>query len=283
MNPIGIMQGRLLPPIDGKIQAFPVERWAEEFARAADAGLERIEWIYEFETAEANPLASDGGLERVRRLAGESGVGVRSVCADYFMRARLIADGRFNDESAARLRWLVPRCAALGVQYIVLPFVDDSALQDTADVAALARGLKSLLREAEPHRVEYHLETALPPAEFRALLASIDHPLLHANYDIGNSAALGVRPADELPAIGPWLGSVHVKDRRLHGGTVPLGTGDADLDTCFRLLARMGYRGPLILQAARDPAGNEVALARANREFVVRLWSAARVAEVTTR
>lgn len=283
MNPVGIMQGRLLPPIDGKIQAFPVERWEEEFARAAAAGLERIEWIYEFETAESNPLAADGGLERIRRLARETGVAVRSVCADYFMRARLVADGRLDDGSANRLRWLVPRCAILGVQYIVLPFVDDSALRAPADHAALAEGLRRLLRETGPYRVELHLETALAPAEFRALLEAIDHPLVRANYDIGNSASLGLRPAEELAAIGPWLGSVHVKDRRLHGGTVALGTGDADFDAVFASLARIGYRGPFILQAARDPGRSEVELAQANLEFVVRHWTAAQVAPATGR
>ena len=30
---ISIMQGRLVPPIDGRIQTFPRERWRDEFAR----------------------------------------------------------------------------------------------------------------------------------------------------------------------------------------------------------------------------------------------------------
>ncbi|MBM4443089.1 MAG: TIM barrel protein, partial [Candidatus Rokubacteria bacterium] len=122
MNAIGIMQGRLLPPRAGRIQSFPADAWAEEFPRAAAAGLACIEWIYDLETAEANPLASAAGLERVRAAARAHGVGVRSVCADYFMDRPLVRAGRADAEAWARLRWLIARCAAIGVGYIVLPF-----------------------------------------------------------------------------------------------------------------------------------------------------------------
>lgn len=270
------MQGRLLPPVDGRLQSFPVDRWPEEFALAAEAGLDRIEWIYEWGTAEANPLASPAGLQRLRQLARASSVEVRSICADWFMRAPLVVGGRFDETAAARLRWLVPRCADLGAAYLVLPFVDESALHGPADVTALVAGVARLLRETEPYAVELHFETSLAPPEFAALLAQLDHPLVRANYDIGNSASLGFDPRVELAAIGARLGSVHVKDRRKHGGSVLLGTGDADFAAVFDELAHLDYAGPFILQAARDPRRSEVELARANRAFLSEGWAAAR-------
>jgi len=36
---LGIMQGRLVPPVEGRFQAFPRDRWTAEFPRAAEAGL----------------------------------------------------------------------------------------------------------------------------------------------------------------------------------------------------------------------------------------------------
>ncbi len=45
--PVGIMQGRLSPPVGGRIQSFPVQTWADEFPRAREAGLASIECIYE--------------------------------------------------------------------------------------------------------------------------------------------------------------------------------------------------------------------------------------------
>src|SRR6202162_794241 len=81
---IGIMEGRLLPPQDA-FQSFPRRGWDREFELAAQAGLEGIEWIFDVAGADENPLASDSGCDRVRELAERHGVGVRSVCADYFM------------------------------------------------------------------------------------------------------------------------------------------------------------------------------------------------------
>ncbi|HLD47492.1 MAG TPA: TIM barrel protein, partial [Desulfobaccales bacterium] len=113
-----------------------------------------------------------------------------------------------------------------------------------------------------------HLETDLKPAPLAKLLQKVSHPLLRANYDIGNSASLGHDPVEELTLLGPWLGSVHVKDRLLGGGTVPLGTGAADFIACFRLFRQSNYRGPFILQAARQEGMSETELAVRHRRFV---------------
>lgn len=77
MNPIGIMQGRLLPSEDGRIQCFPATGWREEFPRAAALGLDTIEWIYEAHGAETNPILSEAGVDEVRALTASWGVAVR--------------------------------------------------------------------------------------------------------------------------------------------------------------------------------------------------------------
>lgn len=268
---VGIMQGRLLPPFDGRFQAFPARGWELEFAAARDAGLACIEWIFEEPNQDANPMASDAGHTALRSLISETGVQVRSVCADYYMTRRLIAPGgRIDETVAAHARWLMERASRLKVSYIVLPFVDASSLADTAERDAAAVLMADLAPEAAAAGLELHLETDLPPAMFAALLERVGHPAIRANYDIGNSASLGYDPTEELTTLAPWLGSVHVKDRRRGGGTVPLGTGDADFPTCFHLIRRAGFARPFILQAARGEAGDEVAWARQNRSFVER-------------
>jgi len=277
MQPIGIMQGRLSPPVGGRIQSFPVATWREEFTRAREAGLACIEWIYEVETEAANPMATEAGITEIRRLAGETGVGVWSVCADYYMAERLIAPGGALREGAvAHLRWLIRQAGSLGVRYMVLPFVDSSTLQSDAEADSLVGLLRSLVPLAEETRVELHLESDLSPRALAEILAALRHPLVRANYDIGNRASLGYAPAEELPLLGNALGSVHVKDRLLGGGTVPLGAGAADLSTCFRLFGSMGFAGPYILQVARESGLSEIALAIRNRESVERWMTAAK-------
>jgi len=268
------MQGRLSPPREGRIQSFPADTWEEEFPRAKEAGLDCIEWIYEKETEAGNPLASGDGILRIQGLALRWGVGVRSICADYYMTELLLdARGGVNDGAAGHLAWLLGRARLLGARYVILPFVDGSSLAAGRRRAGLPDLVGKVLPAAENAGVELHLETDLPPEDVRKVLAGIDHPLIRANYDIGNSAAHGFDTARELDLIGEFIGSVHVKDRVRGGGSVPLGEGDADLPLSFRLLSDTGYGGTYILQAARGPEGEEVELAARNRMLVSSLLS----------
>ena len=268
---LGIMQGRLLPPMEGRFQSFPRGRWAEEFPSAAAAGLGAIEWIYDTYGLGANPLETNAGVESILQASHTHGIAVRSICADYFMDATFVrATGPERTERIARLVWLLGQAERLGVTRIVLPFVDSSAIRDEADEAAVIDTVQRALPAAEALGIELHLETALPPAAFAALLARVPHQYLRVNYDSGNSSSLGYKPAEEFAAYGERLGSVHIKDRVLHGTTVPLGQGDADLDAVFAGLRHLQYAGDIILQVARGTEGDEVAWARQNRLDVER-------------
>jgi L-ribulose-5-phosphate 3-epimerase len=262
---LGIMQGRLVPPEAQRFQCFPKTRWRDEFPLAAAAGLNAIEWIYDAYGQHANPLASDPGINELKSLSARHGVQVASVCADWFMDFPLIG---IDDPTAQvrwqRLRWLMKRCASLSIGRIVVPFVDTSAIRSPADADAVATGINALADVFDETQVELHLETALSPSDFAALLARLPDPRVRVNYDSGNSASLGYRPEDEFSAYGPRVGSVHLKDRKLGAGTVPLGEGDTDFDALFGSLARANYRGDFILQVARGVAGDELDWARRN-------------------
>jgi len=265
------MQGRLVPPMEGRIQAFPRERWAEEFPNAAAAGLGAIEWIYDTYGLGANPIESDAGVETILELSRVHRIAVRSICADYFMDSTFVrAAEAERTERIAHLGWLLGQARRIGVTRIVLPFVDNSAIRDEGDRDAAIHTLQRALPAAQAAGIELHLETSLGPEDFAALLARIPHPLVKVNYDSGNSSSLGYRPAEEFAAYGGRLGSVHIKDRVLHGATKPLGEGDADLDAVFAGLRRLNYAGDFILQVARGTAGDEVAWARQNRAYVER-------------
>jgi hexulose-6-phosphate isomerase len=271
MNRIGIMQGRLSHPEAGRIQAFPRGSWEEEFRRARSAGLATIEWIYDHHGEDVNPIGTDAGIGRLKGLEEETGVAVASVCADYFLEAPLLRCGREDRRQLVeRLFWLMERCRALRIERIVLPFVDASAINSEAEQGELAPLLRDAASCAEKSGMELHLETSLGPSQFAGFLHLLDHPAVRVNYDSGNSASLGFDPREEFEAYGELVGSVHIKDRLLHGGTVALGSGDADFEAVFACLRQRKYRGDFILQAARGSPGEEVELSRRNREFVLR-------------
>jgi len=265
-----IMQGRLVPPSDGRFQCFPRERWRDEFALAQAAGLTGIEWIYDLYGADANPLATDDGLKLIDALSAETGVTVRSLCADYFMDRPLLRAGEAElDELVNILLWLLGRCDSAGIGRVVMPFVDASRIESDDDCDRLVAVMGRIAPILEKTGIEVHLETSLTPASFADLLARLPHPSFKVNYDSGNSASLGYDTRLEFAAYGPRIGSVHIKDRVEGGGTVPLGTGDADFEALFECLAAIGYANGFVLQVARSAPGDEVDWAVQNREFVL--------------
>jgi len=263
------MQGRLLPPQAQRFQSFPREGWRKEFAFAAEAGLDAIEWIYDEYGEDVNPLATNDGVTEIKGLSQQSGIAVVSVCADYFMDRPLVsATGSELTTSVERLSWLLDRCRLAEIERVVLPFVDQSRIQDEDAMARVVDVIGSLLPKAEVHAVELHLETSLAPDAFARLLDRLPHPYLKVNYDSGNSASLGYNPLEEFRAYGERIGSVHIKDRLRGGGTVPLGRGDADLRAVFDGLEKLAYRGDFVLQVARGNVNDEVDWARRNRDQV---------------
>jgi L-ribulose-5-phosphate 3-epimerase len=267
--PIGIMQGRLSPPVGGAIQAFPAAHWADEFPAAEGASLCCIEWIYDIDGDDVNPICTDAGAARLKALQEQHGVKVESLCADYFMPQPLLK-GPEADRAARRekLLWLLRRAAQLDIQRVVLPFVDPSKIENETEGRALAGLLSGVIQEAGPGIPEIHLETSLPPAAFAELMSWIDQPRVRINYDSGNSSSLGYDADEEFAAYGPLIGSVHIKDRLLGGSTVPLGTGNADFPKLLRNLEQSAYPGPVILQVARSQPGEETLWAIENRRIV---------------
>jgi sugar phosphate isomerase/epimerase len=108
------MQGRLSASETGALQEFPRREWEAEFARAAAAGFDSIQWLYDVYGEDVNPIASEGGVARMRELSSEHGVAVDSLCAHYLLE---------RPGDVRRLEWLVGRCFAAGIDRIVLPFI----------------------------------------------------------------------------------------------------------------------------------------------------------------
>jgi len=269
MNDIAIMQGRLLPPYEGRFQAFPAKKWRDEFENANSASLACIEWIYEKTNEHLNPFSTNDGIKELRQIIKKSGIDVRSICADYYMEEFLIGvNGTIRSKAVDHLLWLIGQAAELSIIYIVLPFVDASSLSTSAQHQGLVSLMQILGPKAAEVGLELHLETDFKPHLFKDIMETINHSSVKINFDMGNSASLNYDPTEELSALTPFLGSVHVKDRILSGSTVALGQGNADFPTCFNLIRKAGFSRHFVLQVARGKDGHEVELAIHNRKFV---------------
>lgn len=278
MNLIAVMQGRLVPPEGGHFQSFPRERWQDEFTLAAEAGLDAIEWVYDTYGEDINPIASDHGVTEIRQLSGTTGIAIRSLCADYFMEHPFLRTTQAERTARIdKMRWLLSRCVLLDISRVVIPFVDQSRIENEQELNEVVKVINELIPFAKGTRIELHLETALPPETFAHLLDLCVDDVVRVNYDSGNSASLGYCVDEEFTAYGRRIGSVHIKDRRLGGGTVALGTGNADLKSVFTGLVKLGYGGDYVLQVARANPGDEVNWITQNRAWLETQLKAAMV------
>jgi hexulose-6-phosphate isomerase len=254
------MQGRLSPPEDGRFQSFPRTAWQREIDLAPKVPLRGIEWIYDLYGEGANPIETAEGRQEFQLKLDHAGVQVVSICADYFMDCPLAdADPLTRQYRQSKLNWLISVCSEMSIRRIVLPFVDASRISTINETKIVLTLLNNVLAAAEDAGVELHLETDMGPADFRAFLHEINHPLVKVNYDSGNSSALGYKPSDEFAAYGERIGSFHIKDRIFGGATVPFGLGNADFNSLRACLLDIDYRGDFVLQVARGLPGDELA------------------------
>lgn len=261
MNRIGFMQGRLSPIVNGRIQSFPWTCWQEEFALGEKLGFRLMEWTLDQERLYENPLLTAEGQAVIRHRNARHKFEIPSLTGDCFMQVPFWKAQDVERESLERdFREIAKACSAVGVSMMVIPLVDNGRIENSGQEDVLV----SFLQKEAPFLAELNVrvifESDFAPAELARFIERLDSAHFGINYDIGNSAALGFDPAEELAAYGKRIVNVHVKDRVLGGATVPLGTGNANFDNVFRGLARLGYRGKYILQTARAANGDHAAM-----------------------
>ena len=261
---IGIMQGRLSPRIDGKIQAYPEKTWQKEFEVAQEIGYSAIEWIVE-KPLKVNALMSKSGMQEIKEIILKTGVRIDFICADIFMEQPLIRMSQeIREENKEHLKNILVSAKEVGAIGVEIPFVDASSIKSESEINELISCMQEAFKLAEEIGMKISLETDLNPTSFRELLDRINLNHVQANYDIGNSASLGFDPIEEINAIGKRILNVHVKDRKLGSTTVPLGTGDADIKLSLSKLSEINYLGGITMQAARGTDDIEVAKSQLN-------------------
>jgi hexulose-6-phosphate isomerase len=256
---IGIMQGRLSPRIDGKIQAYPAKTWQKEFEIAQEIGYAAIEWIVE-KPLEVNALMSKSGMQEIKEIILKTGVRIDFICADIFMQQPLIRMSQeIREENKEHLKNILVSAKEVGAIGVEIPFVDASSIKSESEINELISCMQEAFELAKEIGMKISLETDLNPTSFKELLDRINLNHVQANYDIGNSASLGFDPIEEINAIGKRILNVHVKDRKFGSTTVPLGTGDADIKLSLSRLSEINYLGGITMQAARGTDDIEVA------------------------
>ena len=260
MKTIGFIQGRLSPITNGKIQCFPWDYWQEEFKLANECRLHLMEWTLDQERLYNNPLMNAAGQNEIKGLMEKYKLTIPSLTGDCFMQMPFYKE---NDKKAASnlikdFINIIEACGELGITFIVMPLVDNGKLENERQIDLLKYGLNLIKPSLKENKVKIIFESDFSPKQLARFIEEFDHELFGINYDIGNSAALGFNPIEEITAYGHRILNVHVKDRKLNDGTVPLGKGAADFSAIFKVLKDINYNGNYILQTARAENNNHI-------------------------
>lgn len=264
------MQGRLCERVDGKVQAFPWRDWEGEFPAAAGIGLHLMEWTLDQDLLYENPLMTTEGQEKIRTLCQHHDLAISSLTGDCFMQAPFWKiDGQARTDLQSDFLAICRACAAVGIQMIVVPLVDNGRLETVEQENVLIEFLLAQQSFLSQHKLQVIFECDFTPAELARFIARLPAERFGINYDVGNSAALGFKPVEEFAAYGDRVVNVHVKDRVLGGTTVPLKTGSADFDAVFAALTQKNYQGNFILQTARAAKGNHSEVLSSYRDMTL--------------
>jgi hexulose-6-phosphate isomerase len=263
---LGVMQGRLSPVRNGRIQSFPWETWEDEFPLAKQLGFECLEWTIDSERISDNPLYCSSGLKSIRELIDNTGIKVESVTCDFFMENPPWESALAFEFNVDWLNRLVGSSEQVGISYIVIPLVDNSSIKQDANLNVVFDCIEKA-RDGISN-VYFLFEGDFSPKDFSNIMEGLDEKIYGVNLDIGNSASLGWDPELEVRLLAKWIKNVHIKDRKYLGPSVHLGEGDTDFETYFKTLSDSGYPNNYIFQTARANPGEHILVMNQNLKYI---------------
>lgn len=268
---LGIIQGRLAPPVNNQIQEFP-ENWKIDFEYAVALGLGHMELII---TPKSFPHALNfpfwGLLEY-------NVIHKNTICCDHLIDSHI----KETDFLAKNLRpvcqYILKKTSQRPASSIHLPTSNPYPASIT--IPLLEKSKISIAELPEFTTAIQHYGEVFPDIDFYfemdapyqlALELTSKCPNFYLTYDTGNITAWGYEHSAYIYACKNLIKNVHLKDTK-NGISVEPGTGDTDFELIFKTLKKIGYNGGFTLQTARGETGKEFETIKRHKEFFERLY-----------
>lgn len=235
---IGIIQGRLLPPINGHIQEFPFDDWQKEFALLQKCELSHIEWIITKDSYNNNPLFVD-------KLPSEQ---ISSICCDNLIDDNIHKLSFLRDNLYDICKYSVQN----NIKNISIPLLENSNMEDDTRRKEF---ISSILKFKGLFDLKFVFETELTPDKTLEIVSS--HKDFYVTYDTGNVNSYLKEHEKYIKTLKHKIINVHLKDRTYDAKTVIPFTGDTNFEHIFKLLKDIEYNSIYTLQIARAQTGKE--------------------------
>lgn len=248
-NP-GIIQGRLLPPVDGHIQEFPKNNWEKEFEYAKENDINHIEWIITKKSFEEGVLNLD-----IKNYSNQ----ISSICCDNLIDRRVYSEDFLSEQ----LRPICDFAVRNNIKAISIPLLEDSELPPHGQDRCIK--LLSSYGAVYPE-LWFYFEMESSP-DIALNLVRSRHNFFYT-YDTGNITSCGYDHEVYLNALKNKIANVHLKDRTKSPiATVEPGTGDTNFKIIFDILKKNNYIGMFTIQTARGLEGEEIETIKRHIKF----------------
>ena len=261
--------------------------WEERLAAAGQAGYDFVEISID-ESDERLARLDWSASERaaLRRSIANTGVRVMTMCLSGHRKYPLGShDPALRRQGQEILHKAIDFAGDIGLRVVQVMGYDvfyepsdeqtDANFLESLRLGAFWAGQAGVMLGLENLDTPYveNLTKAL------AIIRAIDSPWLRLYPDIGNLAAAGCYPPDEMALAKKQILGIHVKDaqpRIIRG--VPFGEGIVPFRETFRALAQTGFWGLLGVEiwgdrhAGDDPVASAAEARRFVEKLVVETW-----------
>lgn len=250
LNKLGIIQGRLLPPVDNNIQEFPKKNWKKEFDIINKLNLKHIEWVI------TKKSFKEGVLDlNVKKYSNK----ISSICCDNLIDKKITCKKFLYEQLKPICEWAIKN----DIKVIGIPLLEESEI----NVFNVSK-FKDLIKSYGDvyHNLEFHFE--IEASSYIALQIISQNDNFFLTYDTGNITSYGLSHKDYLERVFPYIKNIHLKDRTKQPiQTVEPGTGDTDFAEIFDILKKNNYNSMFTLQTARGLEGEELKTIKKHIEF----------------
>lgn len=243
---IGIMQGRLLPPSQNKLQLFP-SRWQKELPLVREAGFKLIELLDDKKNKLRKLLSSK--TEDIFSQISLNGLKCQSVCADYLSGCSLLKNETLF---LNKLEELLNRLKEKKDFIFVIPFFDENKLGNRGQLALALQKLSRYDDFLREKKLFFSLEIDLPAKMIKQEFQKLLSKNIGICYDFGNNLNQGYDLSGDIRLLKKYINHIHIKDKK-NNENIRIRKGLEQFKRALYALKEIGFGGLMILETCPFP------------------------------
>lgn len=242
----GIVQGRLIKPVNKNLLQYFPPNWIEEIDLAKGLNFGFVEFFKDRNFNSICPFFFSNGFYIVKKILNLKNFKSYSFCDDFFINNNILKyeslKKYFND--------IATNLSILKTKLYILPLFEKSDLnkKNFLNFTSIINLISRILKKK---KIILALEINLDIKHIEILFKKINCKNVFLVYDTGNRVKAGNYQQHEIIKLRSKIIHVHIKDKNLLGENVILGKGNVDFKKIFLGLKQIKYKKKFTFETNR--------------------------------